>query len=336
MPINTNITTVSRSTLSEMKGTISSGTKVFPANLDATRAVGIYVYDTDPSDLMNVGWDAALKKVEDLKEKAFKDINTSINTNAKFFDALKNTKASIGNSDLPSDLKATFFLPLPNNLQESNSHSWNEENGWFDSFAGGAVAGAAIGAAAGKAAGAGTVGQVATGLAGAASGNALKAGIKALEPITANIAKMTGSQNYKYYENKIQMYNNSAFRSITLAWTLIPNNQKESNTIHELIREIKMYASPQTLAGKMLLRSPHFFKLDFFNKTIRDALQFSEVVINNIDVTYSPGGNMDLFHDAMPKSVELQIQFTERQPKTAEDWGAGWKDESNQKTGGNC
>ena len=50
------------------------------------------------------------------------------------------------------------------------------------------------------------------------------------------------------------------------------------------------------------------------------ALQFNEVNITSINVEYSPGGNMETFHDDMPKSVDLSITFTDREPKTAADW----------------
>ena len=163
------------------------------------------------------------------------------------------------------------------------------------------------------------------------------AGKNMLASGSALIAKMTGSQNYKFYENKIQMYDSSAFRSISLSWTLIPNNQKETKNLHEIVRKIKMYASPQTLAGKLLLRSPHFFKLDFNNDIINKAMQFTEVVVTGIDIQYSPGGSMELFHDRAPKSIELTINFTEREPKVFSDWSEWNPNEpKQQKAGASC
>ena len=85
-----------------------------------------------------------------------------------------------------------------------------------------------------------------------------------------------------------------------------------------------MYSSPEALGGKLLLRSPHFFGLDFNNEILQKQLQFTEVNVTDISIEYSPGGNMEMFHDDMPKTIQLSISFTDREPKLHKHWQDGY------------
>lgn len=192
-----------------------------------------------------------------------------------------------GNAKLPRVWKANIYLPLPNTLTESLSHRYNEEKGWLFYMP---------------------------------FGKTLEGAVTAAAAFSANVAKLTGGQYVRYNQNKIMMYDSTNFRDITLTWHLVPNNQAESQTLYELIRLLKMFSSAGTAAGKLLLTSPYYFALEFQNKVINDALRFNETVLTNINVTYSPGGMMELYHDQSPKSVELSLVFKDREPKVREDW----------------
>ncbi len=192
-----------------------------------------------------------------------------------------------GNKKLKKEYKDAFMLPFPNTISESMAHSYDEEEGYINSVP--------------------TLGLATIGKAALNTGGAIT-------------AKATGSQAYKYYENKIAMYQHSAARSISLQWNLVPYNAQEAKNLHEIVRKLKMYSSPELLAGKLILRSPHYFWLEFKNTVLNEALQFNEVNITEISVEYSPGGSMETFKDDMPKSVDLTITFADREPKTHEDW----------------
>ncbi len=248
----------------------------------AGNSLVIHVFDTPNISMVNAGLSGGQVEVLKTLKGAFSDVVSQTSQ------AIQTHSAQ--NKKLVTEYKDAFKLPLPNEISENMSHTYGEETGWADSII--------------KKTGVGN------------------AAIPLLESGAALHAKATGSQAYKYYENKIQMYQESAFRTISLSWTLVPYNEQEAKNLHEIIRKLKMYSSPETLAGKLILRSPHFFRLDFDNKVLNDALKFEEVNITSIDVAYSPGGNMELFHDDMPKSVELSITFQDREPKTQADWGS--------------
>jgi hypothetical protein len=254
--------------------------------LDATRSVTIFVYDTSNRDFVNKGLDASIKKLQETAESAYNEASSGVGDLKSLI-----TSHSFGNKSLPKEKKATFHLPFPNNLAESLSHQYSEQQGWISQ------------------------------LTGLKSGEGM---IGKMEGMSAGIAKATGSQSYKFFENQIQMYDKSDFREITLEWTLAPYSEEEAKDIHRIIREIKKYSSPEALGGKLLLRSPHFFGLDFNNEVLQKQLQFTEVNVTNISIEYSPGGQMEMFKDDMPKTIQLNITFTDREPKLHKHWKDGY------------
>jgi hypothetical protein len=204
------------------------------------------------------------------------------------------SKNGLGNgsvSDHAKSFVANIYLPLPNEIQEALSHSYEEEAGW--------------------------VGDV------KAKTPFLDSGVNMAVGAAAFISKMTGSRSVTFDKNRVSMYTESAFRTISLSWALVPNNQEESKAIHAIVKALKKYSSPESVSGKILLKSPHFFRLKFGNELIDEALQFYEVVIEEIGIDYSPGGNMEMNHDDTPKTLSLNITFKDREPKLMEDWDKG-------------
>jgi len=269
----------------------------WPRNLDETRSIKIFVYDTSNRDFVNKGLDASIKKIQETATAAYDEVSANTGNLSALI-----TSKSFGNKSLPKELKATYHLPFPNNIQEAMQHQYSEQQGWLAQ------------------------------LTGLKSGEGI---VGTIEATSAGIAKATGSQSYKFFENQIQMYDKSEFRSISLEWTLAPYSEDEAKEIHRIIRELKMYSSPEALGGKLLLRSPHFFGLDFNNETLQKQLQFTEVNVTDISIEYSPGGNMEMFHDDMPKTIQLSISFTDREPKLHQHWQDGYTKPPGQ-VGNNC
>jgi len=197
----------------------------------------------------------------------------------------------LGNGSVANHAKTivtSMFLPLPNEIQESMSHSYDEEAGWF-----------------------GTVKPHIPGV---------TKGIDTVVDMASIISKMSGSRSITFDRNRVSMYTESAFRSVNLSWNLVPNDAAESKAIHDIVKTLKKYSSPASVSGKILLKSPHFFRVKFGNKLMDEALQFYEVVITDIGIDYSPGGGMEMNYDDTPKTVSLSITFKDREPKLMEDW----------------
>ncbi len=281
----------------------------YPSGLSEVRYMGIKIFDTSKGDPNQKIAGSAGSVIDGLKNaftsssggtdglsvgKAVVALNSMWNQTAQ---GAKATIASMkeygegfedaGNPPLSKEWKDTIWLPLPNSLTEDLSHEYSEETGLYDTVSG-------------------------------------ARGDVPLRPhtIASNVASLaTGRQKLLYNENKMVQFSRSAFRSITLSWTLIPNNHKESLAIQEIITKLKAYSSPQHVASKLLLRAPFFCKLQFPNSYINEALQFNECVITNIQVDYSTSNAMETFsQDNMPKTMKLSITIKDREPKTLQAW----------------
>jgi len=324
---------------SSQVGTGSSGLK-FPANLDENRYMIIKVFNTSVADKVTKGLTDATGKVLSDMSAAFGESLNSISESgiggiggvmdslskagSSIMSSIKNTDfgfmgdilktygdvftrasgpAGFGNAKLRADWKENIYLPLPNELQEALSNSYEEQEGWMNTIL--------------KKAGA-------------------EGAMNTVSEISAFHAKATGARQIKYWENKIQMYSGTNFREINLTWTLIPNNQQESQQIHNIIKALKIYGSPSGTLKKLFVEAPHFFSLQFMNPVFDQALSFREVVLIDVKVGYSPSAGMELFADQLPKAVTLNITFRDREPKLAQDWGGGLPFSSGSSNDQNC
>ncbi len=305
--------------LNKAKKSVSIG-NCFPSDLPKNKAIAIHVYDTSKQEQVYDGLIKTTQNIASAGTSMFADAANKVGGSDKFSSSLgktaggmfgsdsqgiisdaKNMLSSFGSSLPNIDLSPangklskkyveTFYLPIPNNLQEGISNNYEEQDGWINDMP---------------------------------ILSHINPAVKALTKPTATWSKKTGARNLQYWENKIQMYSSTGFREISLSWDLVPNNASESKLIHEMVKKIKIYGSPESAAGKLILKSPCFFGVEFFNKTLQKALQFNEVVLISAEIEYVPGGNMEMYKDEMPKHITLTINFRDREPKLREDWESG-------------
>jgi len=245
-----------------------------------------------------------------LSSNAASVVNTVMTGGAQALPAIGNALVNVGNAGLneivgtlssgnlgngsvasgtTKDWVSDIFLPLPNAIAEGMVHNYEEQSGW--------------------------IGDVKEKLLDSPINGAIGA--------AAFVSKMTGSRSVTFDRNRVSMYTDSSFRSVTLSWELVPNNEPESKAIQAIVKDLKKYSSPESVSGKILLKSPHFFRIKFGNTTIDEAMQFYEVVLTDITVDYSPGGAMEMFKDDTPKTVSLSVTFKDREPKLMDDWSKG-------------
>ncbi len=197
-----------------------------------------------------------------------------------------------------------IWLPLPNDISEALGHNWSEGKGALDTIydtAKGLIPGGNV-------------------MDGGGGGKGFGEVISSITSTSNLVSKMTGTQALTYNENKLIQYTDTEFRTIDLKWTLVPNNKAENETLQSIFVKMKAYSSPQAVASKILLRAPFFCRLKFYNPTLNDALQFDECVITSISLNYSASGVTETFNDDMPKVMELNMTFKDREPKTLQNW----------------
>lgn len=203
--------------------------------------------------------------------------------------------------DAPSNKKIyekSIALPLPNELSETMEHNWSEETGLVSDLIG-----------------------------------------KALPPdggiqtFSNKISAFLGARNVITNPDYVQLYKGSTPRQMTFTWTLIPNNTDEAKQIFNIIKHFKAYSSGEL--GKtrgVFLTAPKFCNVEIHNEILKDALKIDNMVIKSVNVNYSGEGNLEMYHDGMPKSIVLSISLAERTVKTKEDWlnSVSSKEETNE------
>lgn len=220
-------------------------------------------------------------------------------------------------------LQSQVSLPYPNNISDSQEHSWNRENSFM------------------KTALSNVGGLLTSGLGTLASSFAAGKGLKSVaSKVTGNISFDTGLGQFTNYAGirkplidpgLFQNYTGSNPRTFTMVYTFIPNNSKEAQKIKEIILWFKMYSSPTLVPNSAVMLSPYCFNLDFgSNPYISEMFNMKCAVITNIQVDYGSDGNMQLFQDGFPKQINLTMTFSEAELTYANAYGAQEQTVSNE------
>jgi hypothetical protein len=106
------------------------------------------------------------------------------------------------------------------------------------------------------------------------------------------------------------------FRTFQLAFTFTPYSREEARIVAEIIKQFRMYASPQIKKGAagMFFIPPGTFEMEFlYNGNTNGTIsQVGESVITSIDVNYAPNG-WSAHSDGAPVQTTLTMQFKELQ-----------------------
>lgn len=263
---------------------------MYPSNINDKaydgRRVIIHVLKVDLSDSASRLW-------SDLK-----DTITSSATASGAGDLLSivsNKAANIAARDVNSTVVDTIVLPLPNTLNDNQTHSWSTDTG---------LSGKAGDALKSK------------------IGNKLKIkGFGGLaDTATAISSAQIGIRKPLFNPGYFQNYSGSTPRSFTMDWDLIPANTDEAESIIGIIMKIKQYSSPSKDSYGVSLLAPHYFSIDVSNKWVSAAIDLERVVISNFAVNYGADGHMQQTSDGMPKFMNISITFNEVDMKTQEDY----------------
>ena len=120
-----------------------------------------------------------------------------------------------------------------------------------------------------------------------------------------------------YFQN----YNGSTPRSFTMAYTLVPQSQKEAQTIKDIILWFKQYSSPTFVSNSPLMGAPFVFNISFAgNQYISDMFKMDKCVLTGISVDYASDGSFMLYKDGFPKQIGLTLNFAEAELKYAQDY----------------
>ena len=225
---------------------------------------------------------------------------------------------------------ATIFLPIPENIQDSNAVNWGD-----DSLNG--LAARAIGESKKFI---GSDGNLIEGGAKFLQGMAnfagdmtkINAGVrnsfiaaKAVGAFTNVNAQgvITRQTGQVLNPNMELLFNNVTLRSFNFQFDLAPRNKNESRVIKNIIRTFKrsMNAKKNGSVG-LFISSPDVFQLSY--KTGREdhkfLNRFKPMALLNMAVNYTGSGTYATYDDTTPVHMQLSLQFQELNPVYSEDY----------------
>lgn len=200
------------------------------------------------------------------------------------------------------DLDSSVTLPYPISLSDNQNHNWENTEGIVSQVASNVlgVSGESLGA---------NVGGV------------VKKVLGDSKKMYAGLMNSLGVRKAIVDPGYFQNYNGSTPRSFTLAYTLVPQSQKEAQTIKDIILWFKQYSSPTYVPNSPLMGAPFIFNISFAgNQYITDMFKMDKCVLTGISVDYASDGSFMLFKDGFPKQIGLALNFAEVELKYAQDY----------------
>ena len=230
-----------------------------------------------------------------------------------------------------------IFLPIPENIQDSNAVNWGD-----DSINGLAAAGIKATKSAIES------GNIAKGIYEGVKdfgGNALDAAgdkttrdlassffaSKAVNILGGNTSLdgvLARSSGQIINPNMELLFNGVTLRSFSFSFDLAPRDERESDTIKRMLRifkqnmQAKRSSDGTSNSSGLFLRSPNVFQLNY--KTGRRnhnfLHKFKPMALLNMAVNYTGGGTYATYDDTTPVHMKLDLSFQELNPVYSEDY----------------
>ena len=228
------------------------------------------------------------------------------------------------------DLESSVTLPYPVSLSDNQNHNWENTEGLLAQGIHAAVH--TIGSGMSKTS--------------EGNGNDKKGGKKGGKSIVSKALSLLSNGSvspdklYGALANKLgvrkavidpgyfQNYTGSTPRTFTMAYTLVPQSQKEAQTIKDIILWFKQYSSPTFVENTPLMGAPFIFNISFAgNQYITDMFKMDKCVLTGISVDYASDGSFMLFKDGFPKQIGLALNFAEVELKYAQEYAGLTREE---------
>ena len=216
------------------------------------------------------------------------------------------------------NLDSSVTLPYPTSLSDNQSHNWVNTEGAIAKITNNILSpsGGSSGGNGGKKSNGGKQSKV------------KKFASAFLKKVLGDGKKMYGAALNEFGVRKaiidpgyFQNYNGSTPRSFTMAYILVPQSQKEAQTIKDIILWFKQYSSPTFVPNTPIMGAPFVFNISFAgNQYITDMFKMDKCVLTGISVDYASDGSFMLYKDGFPKQIGLTLNFAEAELKFAQDY----------------
>ena len=199
------------------------------------------------------------------------------------------------------NLDSSVTLPYPISLSDNQNHNWENTEGLISQVTGNILN--------------------ASGESLSGKGGYVKKVLGDGKKMYAALMNSLGVRKAVIDPGYFQNYNGSTPRSFTMAYTLVPQSQKEAQTIKDIILWFKQYSSPTFISNSPLMGAPFVFNISFAgNQYISDMFKMDKCVLTGISVDYASDGSFMLYKDGFPKQIGLALNFAEVELKYAQDY----------------
>lgn len=224
------------------------------------------------------------------------------------------------------DLESSVTLPYPVSLSDNQNHNWENTEGLLAQgihaaahTIGSGMSKTSEGNDGGKKGGKGIVSKALS---------LLSNGSVSPDKLYGALANKLGVRKAVIDPGYFQNYTGSTPRTFTMAYTLVPQSQKEAQTIKDIILWFKQYSSPTFVENTPLMGAPFIFNISFAgNQYITDMFKMDKCVLTGISVDYASDGSFMLFKDGFPKQIGLALNFAEVELKYAQEYAGLTREE---------
>lgn len=217
------------------------------------------------------------------------------------------------------NLDSSVTLPYPTSLSDNQNHNWENTEGAIAQITNNILnpSGGGKGDPGGKGKGKGGIIKKAKNFTSDFLKKVLGDGKKMYGAALDEFGVRKAIIDPGYFQN----YNGSTPRSFTMAYTLVPQSQKEAQTIKDIILWFKQYSSPTFVPNTPIMGAPFVFNISFAgNQYITDMFKMDKCVLTGISVDYASDGAFMLYKDGFPKQIGLTLNFAEAEIKYAQDY----------------
>lgn len=251
----------------------------------------------------------------------------------------KNTNRALGGGRALKNPLHTIYLPIPQQLSDTNSVNWdNSTLNPIEAF-GVAATGKIMSSKDLGDAAANTLSAVEllTKKIGAASGNesirqAINAAISGAA-VGALGGNVSGSQlvsratGQVFNPNLELLFQGVNLRSFPFTFEFFPRNQKEAEVVKQIIKTLKMSMAPKAnresnAQSGIFISAPRIFQLTYMKGRSSHPFlnKFKPMALTSMDLSYTASNTYSTFYDGTPTHMRLVLNFKELNPIYFEDY----------------
>jgi hypothetical protein len=108
------------------------------------------------------------------------------------------------------------------------------------------------------------------------------------------------------------LFQRPEYRQFSLSWLLTPRNEKESNTIKNIVTKCKRAASPDRF-GPFLMTYPQVALIKMYPNDIFGQMIFKPCIITSVQVNYTNAPTPAFHKNGAPAAVALTLNLMEMQ-----------------------